>query len=120
MQDQGEKQIKAIEKSNVFIRNMIIILKKIAQSPKTNKIFNKLVDERRDEIIRLGKKIDYGNLAFHYKDKSIHGKSFNNFIKTINLYEKIKKGDIMLKKAKENRNEFKLNLAKVRKVKKIR
>ena len=56
MQDQGEKQIKAIEKSNVFIRNMIIILKKIAQSSKTNKIFNKLVDERRDEIIRLGKK----------------------------------------------------------------
>ena len=63
-------------------------------------VLKKLVDERKDEIFNLGKKVNYDNLVFNYKEQNKSGKSFSNFTEAIILFEKIKKGDMELKKCK--------------------
>ena len=55
------------------------------------KIFNKLVDERKDETFELSKEVSLDNLVFNYKHKNKNVKTFNDFTDVVNLYEKIKK-----------------------------
>ena len=55
------------------------------------KIFNKLVDERKDETFELSKEVSLDNLVFKYKHKNKNVKTFNDFTDVVNLYEKIKK-----------------------------
>ena len=55
------------------------------------KIFNKLADERKDEIFELSKEVNHDNLVFNYKHKNKNLKTFNDFTDVVNLYEKIKK-----------------------------
>ena len=54
---------------------------------------------------------------FNYKHKNTSAKTFNDFTDTINLYEKIMKGDIDLEKVSENQIEFKSELTKIKRVK---
>ena len=80
-------------------------------------IFNKLVDERKDEIFKLSKELNYNNSVFNYKDKNERGKTFNDFTDAINLYEKIKKGDIDLEKVRENLKKNKSEKTKIKRLK---
>ena len=77
----------------------------------------KLVNERKDEIFKLSKQVNYDNLMFNYKDKNKWGKSFNDLTNAINLYEKIKKGDMDLKKVRKNKKDLKSGLNKTKRVK---
>ena len=54
---------------------------------------------------------------FNYKHKNTSAKTFNDFTDTINLYEKIMKGDIDLEKVSENQIELKSELTKIKRVK---
>ena len=54
---------------------------------------------------------------FNYKDKNKCGKSFNDLTNAINLYEKIKKGDMDLKKVRKNKKDLKSGLNKTKRVK---
>ena len=72
IEDQGEKQIKAIED-----QGHIKTIKKYdyddKDSPlvsKQKEIFNKLVDKRLDEITDLNKKVNRNYLVYRYKGKS--------------------------------------------------
>ena len=40
---------------------------------------NELIDETCDKILKLCKIIIHFDLKYHYKDKKIRGKSFNDF-----------------------------------------
>ena len=71
--DQGEKQIKAIQN-----QQQVKTIKKYTcdddDSPSISKqkeIFNKLVDERLDEITKLDKKISHDDLIYRYKGKTL-------------------------------------------------
>ena len=44
---------------------------------KQKEIFSKLIDERPDKILKLSKKINSDDLAFHFKVKNIGDKAFN-------------------------------------------
>ena len=81
-------------------------------------IFNKLVDKQNDEIFKLREEINYDNLMFNYDGKNKSGKTFNDFTDVINLWEKMKKGDIDLEKTRKNQEEFKSELAKIKKISK--
>ena len=72
IEDQGEKQIKAIQN-----QGQVKKIKKYTyddeDSPlisKQKEIFNKLVDERLDEITKLDKKVNHDDLIYRYKGKT--------------------------------------------------
>ena len=43
---------------------------------KQKEIFNKPIDEKRNEILELSEKIIYGELTYHFKDRNIPGNFF--------------------------------------------
>ena len=66
IKEQIEKQIKTNEKSNALIKKYYHISKN--GNPDILKkidIFNKLVDESKDEIFKLSKYVNYDNLTFN-------------------------------------------------------
>ena len=85
IKDKGGKQVKAIEehgkqllKSNAFIKEYDYDTKKDSRSLlKLKEIFNKLIDEKRDIILKLNKKINFDDLMYNFKDKCMS--KFNDF-----------------------------------------
>ena len=71
-------------------------------------IFNKLVDERLDEITRLDEKVNPDNLIYRYKGKTADTK-FDKFDNAFNLFDKIRNGKIKLADEKNDQIKFKSN-----------
>ena len=71
-------------------------------------IFNKLVDERLDEITRLDGKVHPDNLIYRYKGKTTDTK-FDKFDNAFNLFDKIRNGKIKLADEKNDQIKFKSN-----------
>ena len=90
IEDQGEKQIKALEKHGKQLimysggKYSLEILKQI-------EIFDELVNERRFEMNKLSEGIDFNNLTYQYKDK-IPPKYFIRFKGPLIIYNDIKNG----------------------------
>ena len=57
---------------------------------KQKEIFNKLVDERLDEITKLDKKVNNGDLIYRYKGKTPN-ENFNANDNALNFIDKLKK-----------------------------
>ena len=67
-------------------------------------------------MLELIKKINYDDLTYHFKDRNIPEKSFNDFDNAICLFKMIRDGNNMtLIKANQNQNEFKSDLNEVKK-----
>ena len=56
-------------------------------------IFNKLADERLDEITKLDKKVNPDDLIYRYKDKTAD-ENFDTYDNALDLINKIKNGRI--------------------------
>ena len=80
-------------------------------------MFNKLADERLEEITKLDKKVNPDDLIYRYKDSTANAK-FNEFDNAFNLLDKIRGRKIILADVKEHQAEFKSNLREVKKVNK--
>ena len=116
IEDQGEKQIKAIQNQGI-----VKTIKKYTyddeDSPlisKQKEIFNKLVDERLDEITKLDKKVNHDDLIYRYKGKTPNEK-FDEYDSALNLINKIKNGETKLAQAKNDQIKFKSNLGEIKK-----
>ena len=101
IEDQGEKQIKAIQN-----QGQVKTIKKYTHydedSPlvsKQKEIFNKLVDERLDEITKLDEKVNHDDLIYRYKGKTPDEK-FDKYDNALNLIDEIKNGETKLAEAK--------------------
>ena len=116
IEDQGEKQIKAIQN-----QGQVKTIKKYTyddeDSPlisKQKEIFNKLVDERLDEITKLDKKVNHDDLIYRYKGKT-PDENFDTYDNALNLIDKIKNDEMKLAEAKNNRIKSKSNLGDIKK-----
>ena len=109
IEDQGEKQIKAIQNEG-----QVKTIKKYTSndedtyddkdSPlisKQKEIFNKLVDERLDEITKLDEKVNLNNPIYRYKGKTPDG-NFDAYNNALVLINKIKNGRIKLADVKND------------------
>ena len=56
-------------------------------------MFNKLIDERRDEILELSTKKKIVKKPYHCKGKKTHEKSFSDFDDVFSFLKKIKDGN---------------------------
>ena len=81
---------------------------------KQEEIFNKLVDERLEEIVDLDKKVNSDNLIYRYKGNTADVK-FDKFDNALDIINKIKKGEISLADVKNNQAKFKSDLGEIKK-----
>ena len=68
--------------------------------------YNKLFDEKLDEIQELSREIDYKNLNYNFTTKVIGSINFIQFKGRFCLFKKIKEGDISLEIAEEYQEKF--------------
>ena len=120
IEDQGEKQIKAVQGKIKTIKKYAYNNKE--DSPlisKQKEIFNKLADERLEKITKLDKKVNPDNLIYKYKGLTIDSK-FNEYIKSkkSNFIDKMREGEISLADAKNDRIKFKSDVSEIKKGKK--
>ena len=109
-EDEGEKQIKAIQS-----QGPVKAIKKYTyddeDSPlisKHREIFDKSVDERLHETTKLDKKVDHDDLIYRYKGKTPNEK----FDKYDNA---LRNGEIKLAEVKNDQITFKSNLGEIKK-----
>ena len=92
IEDQGEKQIKVTQNQGRFktIKKYTYDDEDSPLISKQKKIFNKLVDERLDEITELHKKVCHDDSIYRYKGK-IPDEEYDKYDNALNLINKIKK-----------------------------
>ena len=120
--DQGEKQVVAL---NTLKSDNKLAIKKYSyddeDTPFTSnqkELFNELMDERREKITDLDKKkVNSDNLIYRYKGNT-SDVNFHKFDNAINIINKIQNGEIELADVKNNEQNFKSLLGKIKKGKK--
>ena len=95
IEDQGGKQIKAIEDKKP-IKSIEKFTYDINDTPivlKEKEIYNKLTEQSFEKINNLGKKVDTDKLLFEYKGNTAD-QDFSRFDNTLDLIDKIMNGEI--------------------------
>ena len=77
-------------------------------------IFNKLVDERREKIADLDKKVNRDDLIYRYRGSTADAK-FDKFDNALNIINKKQNGEISLADVKNNQDKFKSYLGEIKK-----
>ena len=116
-EDQGKKQIKAIQ-----YQGKLKTIKKYAYDAedtpfisKEKEIFNELVDERHENITDLDKKtVNSGDLIYRYKDNTADVK-FDEFDNAVNIMNKIQNGKKSLEDVNSKQEKFKSYLGEIKK-----
>ena len=81
---------------------------------KQKEIFNKLADERLDEIFKSDEKVNAGGLVYRYKGPTADAK-FDKFHNALNPIDKIGEGEVSLPKAKKDQMKFEPDLGELKK-----
>ena len=111
-----EKQIKTIEDQGQKQVEVLRVLKpkeqtKPIEDKSDNKLlvreetYNRLLDERLNEIQEIRKKIDYNNLTYNFKDSRISSINFIKFKVPFGIFREIRDGNISLTKAEEDQQD---------------
>ena len=97
----------------MFIKMLIIIIltKKIKYDDdesleQKQETYNRLFDEKLDEIQELSREIDYKNLNYDFTTKASGSINFTGYNGPFTLFKKIRYGDISLEMA-EDQKKFK-------------
>ena len=116
IEDQGEKQIKAIqdkrsikstEKFNYDINDSPLVLEE-------KEIYNKLTDESFEKINNLDIKVN-NKLVFKYKGNAAD-EDFSGFDNAFELISKMRDGEISLNEAKDEQAKLTLKIGEIKKV----
>ena len=108
IEDQGEKQAKAIQNQGQVktVKKYTYADEKTPLISKQKEIFNKLVEERLDEITKLDEKTNHGDSIYRYKGKTSDEK-FDKYNNALNLLDKIKNDKMKLADVKNYQIKFK-------------
>ena len=114
-EDQGEKQIKAIQNQGEIktIEKYYYNDKKIPLISKQKDIFNKLVDKRLEEITNLDKNVNPNDLIYKSEGPTADA-AFNKFDNIISFIDKIREGKISLANVKKDQIKIKSDLSEVK------
>ena len=104
IEDQGEKQVKAIQDKQIVNINKDSYKDKLLCSNE-REIFKGIYNKRLDKIEELNNKIDYDNLEYAvYSRKEII--NFSELKDPLTLINEIKKGEMTLEEAKKNKKKI--------------
>ena len=106
IEDQGKKQVDALESLKQKEQTKAITYddESLEQKEET---YNKLFDEKLDEIQELSREIDYKNLNYNFTTKASGSINFIKFKGPFSLFKKIRDRDILLEMAEEDQEKFK-------------
>ena len=102
IEDQGKKQVEALK---------VLESKSIESESNNNKqsinmdIFNKILEERIDEILEMSKKVNYGNLVYDFKGPT-PPINFIKFEGPMYTYNQLKNGEKTLQQVEEEQKHF--------------
>ena len=119
IQDQREKQIKAIQ-DKTLIKSIEKYDYSINGSPMVffkKEIYNKLTEESFENISKLDKKVDTNKLVFKCKGKTAD-EDFSKFDNAFDLIDKIRDGEISLNEAKDDQARLRAKLGEIKRVQK--
>ena len=115
IEDQGEKQIKAIQDKRP-IKSIEKFTYDVNDSPivlKENEIYNKLTEESFGKINNLDKKVN-SKLLFKYKGNTAN-EDFSGFDNAFDLISKIRDGEISLNEEKDEQAKLRSRIGEIRK-----
>ena len=113
IEDQGEKQVKAIQDKQIVNINKDDYKNKLLLS-KEREIFKDIYNKRLDKIEELNNKIDYDDLNYVvYSSKKIY--NFSELKNPLTLLDEIKKGEMTLEEAKNYQKDYLGYLKNIRK-----
>ena len=99
IEDQGKKQVKAIQDNKQLVNINKDNYKDKLLLSKEREIFKDIYNNRLDKIEELNNKIDYNNLEYVvYSNKKIY--NFSELADPLTFLDKIKKGKMSLEEAK--------------------
>ena len=113
IEDQGEKQIKAIQDKNIVNIDKDDYKNKLLLS-KEREIFKDIYNKRLDKIEELHNKIDYDNLDYIIYGRK-HIINFSQLKSPLTLLDEIKKGEMTLEVAKDYQKDYLNYLKNIRK-----
>ena len=108
IEDQGQKQVDALK----------VLEPKAIESGSNNKpiitqeIYDKILEERMDEILEMSSKIDYGQLIYNFKGPT-PPINFGKFGGPIYIYNHMKNGDTTLQQVEKQQKDFKKELNEI-------
>ena len=104
IEDQGKKQVDALEKLKPK-EEIKPIESTCNNASRAVTIFNELINKRKELINKLYDSVDYNNLKFGYMTKA-KGKSFYEYRDSKELFNAIRDGKIGFSEAKNKQNDF--------------
>ena len=113
MEDQGKKQVKAIQDKQLLNINNDDDYKDKLLLSREREIFKDIYNKRLDKIEELNNKIDYNNLNYVVVGTGDEY-NFNNLDDPLTLLNNIKKGKISMGKAIEQQYNFRKYLTLIR------
>ena len=113
IEDQGQKQIDALEslKPKEQIKAITYDHEYLEQKEES---YNKLFDEKLDEIQELSREIDYKNLNYNFTTKASGSINFIKFKGPFSLFKKIRDGDISIEMTEEEQEKFKREFCQIK------
>ena len=102
IEDQGQKQVDASKVLQPKAIESIII---------TQEIYDKILEERMDEILKMRNKIDFNNLTPNFKGRTA-SINFGKFGGPMYIYGHMKNGDMSLQQVEKQQKDFKKELNK--------
>ena len=104
IEDQGEKQVKAIQDKQIVNINKDDYKNELLIS-KEREIFKGIYNKRFDKIEELNNKIDYNNLQYIIFSKK-HTINFSELKSPLTLLDEIQKGETTLQEAKDYQKDY--------------
>ena len=113
IEDQGEKQVKAIKDKQIVNINKDDYKNRLLLS-KEREIFKDIYNKRLDKIEELNNKIDYDNLHYIIYSRK-HVINFSELKSPLTLLDEIKKGEMTLEEARDYQKDYLGYLKSIRK-----
>ena len=108
IEDQGQKQIDALK----VLEPKTIESESNNKPIKTQEFYNKILEERIDEILNMRNKIDFDRLIHNFKG-STSSINFGKFGGPIYIYGHMKNGDTTLQQVEKQQKDFKKDLSEI-------
>ena len=109
IKDHGEKQIEALESLK---KKEITSESDDNNTSITKEVYDKILEERMNEILKIRKKIDYDNLIYNFKGNT-DPINIGKFEGPIYIYDDMKNGKTTLQQIEKQQKDFKKELNEI-------
>ena len=114
IENQGQKQVEALENLKPKEQKTIADKSYDDEFLKQKEAYNKIYDEKLNEIQEMRKEIDYKSLVYNFTSKISGSINFIKFKGPFGLFKEIKEGNISLKVAGKDQDKFKRELSQIK------